>query len=149
MLAKQQIKVFLGKPLHWGLLIVAAVALADEPIVLESSARQVSLVELYTSEGCSSCPPADGWLANFSGSDRLWREIVPVAYHVTYWNYLGWEDRLALPAFDRRVPVGAFRRKGTTAQIFNRRIVRSDHAGPGTSLDRHVADRHTGVHVHG
>ncbi len=67
-----------------------------------SDTRQAQLVELFTSEGCSSCPPADGWLSSLKTQPQLFRSVVPVAYHVTYWDYLGWEDTLGLPAHDAR-----------------------------------------------
>jgi len=63
------------------------------PVTFESSARQVSLVELYTSEGCSSCPPAEAWMSGLKADPGLWRDFVPVAFHVDYWNYLGWRDK--------------------------------------------------------
>lgn len=73
-----------------------------ESLSLQGSTEQVSLVELYTSEGCSSCPPADRWLAKLVDDPRLWRELVPVAFHVDYWDYLGWPDRFADPRYSRR-----------------------------------------------
>lgn len=72
------------------------------PQVFTSDPRAVSLVELYTSEGCSSCPPAERWLGEFMDDDRLWRSWVPVAFHVQYWDYLGWRDVWAQPEFARR-----------------------------------------------
>lgn len=63
---------------------------------------QVQLVELYTSEGCSSCPPADEWLSKFNDSEQLWQSIVPIAYHVDYWDYLGWKDPFAYAAHGSR-----------------------------------------------
>ncbi|MFT3955834.1 MAG: DUF1223 domain-containing protein [Piscinibacter sp.] len=56
------------------------------------------LVELYTSEGCSSCPPADRWLATLPPEPAA----VPLAFHVDYWDSLGWPDRFATPEFTRR-----------------------------------------------
>ena len=69
---------------------------------LESPATQVRLLELYTSEGCSSCPPADRWLSSLTSDARLWAELVPVAFHVDYWDYIGWPDRYALPDYGER-----------------------------------------------
>jgi len=77
-------------------------AAAAEPTTVTSGPERVSLVELYTSEGCSSCPPADEALSELTDDEDLWRDIVPVAFHVTYWNDLGWEDRFAEAAFDSR-----------------------------------------------
>lgn len=68
----------------------------------DSGNRSVALLELYTSEGCSSCPPADRWLSSLVTDPALWREVVPVAFHVTYWDGLGWVDRFARPAYDAR-----------------------------------------------
>ncbi|MEM9305123.1 MAG: DUF1223 domain-containing protein [Pseudomonadota bacterium] len=78
-----------------GLMLLAASLVGAEPLRLESGTARVHLLELYTSEGCSSCPPADRWLSTLKDDPRLWREVVPVALHVDYWDYLGWEDRFA------------------------------------------------------
>jgi hypothetical protein len=66
-----------------------------------SPAHRVALVELYTSEGCSSCPPADRWLSQFDRA-RQSDAAVPLALHVDYWDSLGWKDRFAQPAFTGR-----------------------------------------------
>src|SRR5258705_5915226 len=68
----------------------------------ESEATQTSLIELYTSEGCSSCPPAEEWLGQLGKHPRLWRDFVPVAFHVDYWDGLGWPDRFARKQFTER-----------------------------------------------
>ena len=60
-----------------------------------SSDKQVNLIELYTSEGCSSCPPADHWLSELKGKQGLWTDFIPVAFHVDYWDYIGWQDPYA------------------------------------------------------
>ena len=79
-----------------------AVAYAAEPVHLQSGPARVSLIELFTSEGCSSCPPADRWLSALRGDAGLWRQFVPVAFHVDYWNRLGWLDRFASRASTQR-----------------------------------------------
>lgn len=63
-----------------------------------SAPRPVQLVELYTSEGCSSCPPADRWLSTLKGRP----DVLAVAFHVAYWDHLGWRDRFASAAFTAR-----------------------------------------------
>ncbi|NOX44065.1 MAG: DUF1223 domain-containing protein [Gammaproteobacteria bacterium] len=68
----------------------------------ESTEIQTSLIELYSSEGCYSCPPADAWLRTLKKDPRLWKEIVPVAFHVDYWDYIGWKDTFATAAFTQR-----------------------------------------------
>ncbi len=74
----------------------------SHPLVFQSGATQTALLELYTSEGCSSCPLAERWLTSLKESLRLWKEIVPVAFHVDYWDRLGWRDRWASPEFSDR-----------------------------------------------
>jgi hypothetical protein len=61
-------------------------------------AEQVVVVELYTSQGCSSCPPADELLATLAADPR----ILPLALHVDYWDYIGWADKFAQPKFTSR-----------------------------------------------
>lgn len=65
------------------------------PKTFSSGPERAALVELYTSEGCSSCPPADVWLGKLVDHPDLWERIVPVAFHVDYWNYLGWKDEFS------------------------------------------------------
>lgn len=76
--------------------------LASAPTFAECSAQSgeqtVPLLELYTSEGCSSCPPADKWLSRLKGTNK----VVPLAFHVDYWDYIGWKDRFAKPEFSAR-----------------------------------------------
>jgi hypothetical protein len=57
-----------------------------------------TVVELYTSEGCNACPPADRWLSSLAGRPG----VVALAFHVDYWDRLGWADRFASPAFTQR-----------------------------------------------
>lgn len=67
-----------------------------------SGPARARLVELYSSEGCSSCPPADEWMSSLTKDAGLWKEFVPVEFHVDYWDYLGWKDRFGSPAFSAR-----------------------------------------------
>ena len=82
--------------------LLAAPAFAADPITVNSSERQTAVLELYTSEGCSSCPPADRFVSALRDDPRLWTEYVPVAFHVDYWDYIGWPDRFASPAYGKR-----------------------------------------------
>ena len=84
------------------LAFISAPAFTPAAENFSSTEKRVSLLELYTSEGCSSCPPADRWLSEFTRDPRLWREIVPVAFHVDYWNSIGWRDRFSDPAYSER-----------------------------------------------
>jgi hypothetical protein len=81
----------------FGLLALAGWAGAGE-LNVQSGPARAHLLELYTSEGCSSCPPAEQWFSTLRQNPRLWKEIVPVAFHVDYWDRLGWKDKLASPA---------------------------------------------------
>jgi hypothetical protein len=80
--------------------ITAAVA-AGPVCAAHSPAHRVALVELYSSEGCDSCPPADRWLGQWK-SDGAAHGIVPLALHVDYWNSLGWTDRFSQHRFTER-----------------------------------------------
>ena len=70
--------------------------------VFKSTGHRVSVLELYTSEGCSSCPPADRWFSELKEDDRLWQTLIPVAFHVDYWNYIGWTDRFSSGEYSDR-----------------------------------------------
>jgi len=75
--------------------------LAAAACTFESPAHRLTVLELYTSEGCNSCPPADRWLSGLR--DRaLDAQVLPLAFHVDYWNDLGWIDRFSQPAFSAR-----------------------------------------------
>ena len=57
-----------------------------------STAARNESIELFTSEGCSSCPPADRWMQSLTRDRRLWKTLFPIGWHVDYWNDLGWVD---------------------------------------------------------
>jgi hypothetical protein len=85
--------------------IIALLALAPaaraQSCRKDSPAHRVALVELYTSEGCSSCPPADRWMSTLVGKSRE-ESVVALGLHVDYWDSLGWRDRFASPVFTHR-----------------------------------------------
>ncbi|MGB5079414.1 MAG: DUF1223 domain-containing protein [Burkholderiales bacterium] len=67
-----------------------------------SGPHTTALVELYTSEGCDSCPPADQWLSSLSAQGFRPDQLVPLALHVDYWDYIGWKDPFAKRRFSER-----------------------------------------------
>jgi hypothetical protein len=74
-------------------LFYSAALYADAPAwMVKSGPEKVALLELYSSESCSSCPPADQWVSRLKVASGLWKRFVPVVFHVTYWNHLGWKD---------------------------------------------------------
>jgi hypothetical protein len=68
----------------------------------ESRPTRTHLLELFTSEGCSSCPPAEAWMNSLKDEPGLWEEFVPIAFHVDYWDRLGWRDPFAAKAWTAR-----------------------------------------------
>ncbi len=78
-----------------------AVFAAENACTARSAATLTPVIELYTSEGCSSCPPADKWASTLKQANRDGRAVVE-AFHVGYWDYIGWVDRFAAPAYTTR-----------------------------------------------
>jgi len=74
-----------------------ALCLATPLATVEAQADPV-VIELFTSQGCASCPPADGFVAELAARD----DVLPLALHVDYWDYIGWADTFAQPAFTAR-----------------------------------------------
>jgi len=75
---------------------------AAEPLSFQSNEQGTTVIEAFVSQGCSSCPPAEKWLNQFINSPQLWKEIIPVAFHVDYWDYLGWKDPFATKSNTQR-----------------------------------------------
>jgi len=90
-------------------------------LVLSSGNGQKLLMELYTSEGCSSCPPMERYINSFKSHDGLWKSYIPVAFHVDYWNYIGWEDRFASPEFAKRQRQHA--REGNVRSVYTPALI--------------------------
>jgi len=109
-----------------GLSIVAAPSLGVECAV-QSGADRAVLLELYTSEGCSSCPPADRWFSRLplAGSGA---PVVPLAFHVDYWDYIGWRDRFADPAWSARQREAVRRAGGRT--VYTPQVMRNGRDFP-------------------
>ena len=98
----------LTNQINWRIvLMLAAVSMpfsnarADQ-LRFESGEKRVAVVELFTSEGCSSCPPAERTFSKLATNPALWKTFVPIALHVNYWDNLGWKDRLASVEFTQR-----------------------------------------------
>jgi hypothetical protein len=81
-----------------GLGAAHAIAQAPATCTARSGTAIVPIVELYTSEGCSSCPPADRWLSGLKSDANA----LAFAFHVDYWDYIGWKDRFAHPVHGAR-----------------------------------------------
>ena len=82
--------------------VLGAVTAQGGDAVFESKPARTHLLELFTSEGCSSCPPAEAWLSNLKNEPRLWQDFVPIAFHVDYWDHLGWRDPFASKMWTER-----------------------------------------------
>ncbi len=61
--------------------------------------KTIPLLELYTSEGCSSCPPADKWISKIKHGPE---KVTPLAFHVDYWDYIGWKDKFSKAKYSNR-----------------------------------------------
>ena len=96
------------------LFFVLTSPLIAEPLHFESGTDKNTLVELFTSEGCSSCPPAEKYLNSLKNKDELWKKWIPVAFHVDYWDYIGWKDEYATKEFGYRQSRYASLRRAST-----------------------------------
>lgn len=97
------------------LLLITTTPVTAATCNASSGAQRVALLELYTSEGCDSCPPADRWVSALPARGLGSERVVTLAYHVDYWNYLGWHDPFAQARFTER-------QRYANARIGNRTI---------------------------
>ncbi len=91
-------------------------ARSNEILHLESGEMKTTLVELFTSQGGSSCPPADEWLNKLTADPELWKSFVPIAYHVDYWDDLGWKDPYGSSANSNRQ--FSYNRSGRSSSVY-------------------------------
>lgn len=96
---------------HLAGLAVALILVGFGPVQAEENVAEPVVVELFTSQGCSSCPPADALLKQLAQRS----EVLALALHVDYWDYIGWKDSFASPAYTNR-------QKGY-AQVGGRRMI--------------------------
>jgi hypothetical protein len=104
-----------------------------------SPSHRVALVELFTSEGCSSCPPADRWLSSLRAAGFGFDRVVPLSLHVGYWDYIGWKDPYAKPVFTERQRRYAHARGSTSVYtpqvVLDGRDYRAWGSSPGFARD--------------
>ena len=115
-------------------LIHATTAAADK-LSLNSGTRQVTMLELYTSQGCSSCPAAERWMNEYIDEEDLWTNIVPVAFHVDYWDYIGWKDAYATPEYGERQR--DYARNGKTRTVYTPGLFTNGREWRGWTLRMH------------
>jgi hypothetical protein len=152
--SKHELLLALGLPLFLGCHSPPASAAPQEGTVMLTSAHEegdgVAVVELFTSEGCSSCPSADAVLAEVAEAHDP--RVFPLAFHVDYWNSLGWTDRFSSPAWSdrQRQYAGAF---GTNSVYTPQMIVGgveqftgSDASRASTSI-RHAFESHSATRI--
>ncbi len=94
-------------------------AVVEDIKSVTSPDNRVVLLELYTSEGCSSCPPADRFLSELKSTGISDKQLIPMAFHVTYWDYIGWKDQFAKKQYDQRQRALAHKKKKSTVSTGN------------------------------
>ena len=127
------------------------------------------VLELFTSQGCSSCPPADALLSTLARDPELHDRLIPLAFHVDYWNHLGWSDPFSSPRWSQRqqqyaealasgvytpqaVIGGTTQAVGSEEATVRRLIANASRAPAPASISiesMHVANGHAAIHVRG
>jgi hypothetical protein len=93
------------------MMALAAASTHAATCAAESGTQRVALLELYTSEGCNSCPPTDRWVSELPRRGFTPERVVTLAFHVDYWNYLGWPDPFSRAQFSERQRMASLRNR--------------------------------------
>jgi hypothetical protein len=88
----------------------------EKSLEFQSPDEEAHVLELFTSQGCSSCPSAERWVSQFMDHPGLWTEIVPIVFHVDYWDRLGWKDPFA--SKDNTNRQYSYSRSGDIRQVY-------------------------------
>ncbi len=132
---------------HWSTPLFAA----QNTCSAQSAGTLTPVIELYTSEGCSSCPPADQWVSTLKSAHAK-GQVVAQAFHVNYWDYIGWTDRFAAPVHTtRQKQISAANRldgiytpqlvkNGITTRAYSSSITSSESAKASIQLNQTAAN---------
>jgi hypothetical protein len=133
---------------HWvalAAMLLSQAAVASAPCTAASGPQRVALLELYTSQGCDSCPPTDSWLSALPARGFTTTRILALAFHVDYWDHLGWKDPYAQPRFSERQRLASARNQARfvyTPQLllngrdYRRGLLRDDLAEKVAAISR-------------
>ncbi|MBU2959015.1 DUF1223 domain-containing protein [Paracoccus sp. 1_MG-2023] len=128
-----------GAPRGAGFNAFSTMDLPPPPTAHLPTEAEPVVVELFTSQGCSSCPPADHMLSRLSEDP----EILPLSYHVDYWDYLGWADSFASPEFTERQE--AYARSAGERSVYTPQMIvngRDTSVAPGPAQLMAIIDAH-------
>ena len=109
------------------LLILPQLMLAE--LHVQTTTKQTTMIELFSSEGCSSCPPAEHWVNTLTKHPKLWSEFIPLVYHVDYWDNLGWKDSFAKYSHSQRQR--AYAQQGYTLGVYTPGFFLNSHEWRG------------------
>ena len=122
-----------------GLLLMALAPRSDAGSPADSPAGHTAVVELFTSQGCSSCPPADRLLSKLAQDSRYQGKVIPLSFHVDYWNYIGWTDPYSSARWSERQKLYA--RAFHSNRIYTPQVVVNGRAECVGSQEGAVLDR--------
>ena len=111
------------------ILLCSFTVCASQNIVFKSTPHPPSLLEMYSSQGCSSCPPAQALINRFLDSPNLWNKVIPIVFHVDYFNYIGWEDPFSSAKYSIRQR--KLQREGLVNSVYTPGFVLNGHEWKG------------------